>query len=256
MQRREQMTFSERLYRARNPTGSCDHQLPLHAQPRDHTAHVFGLPRRPSRTSRPAQYPEQRKHYPDNFRGSHRLTLREDGAVRCTSCFLCATACPAQCIYIEAGESPDPHIEKYPGALRDRHSAMHLLRAVRRGMPLRRDQDGHLRASAHLGFRSQGLRRDQGAVDASLDACSPRRAATATWTRCSSGTSEQDAAVYDPQRPELKTTPTATRGQALRGGAGRAAIDRHDPPRAASVSRQAANSTDDASDYRPDAARA
>jgi NADH-quinone oxidoreductase subunit I len=27
---------------------------------------------------------------------------------------MCATACPAQCIYIEAGEYPDDPIEKYP----------------------------------------------------------------------------------------------------------------------------------------------
>ena len=78
-----------------------------------HTLHLFGVAM-DKRASVTTQYPEERKLYPEGYRGAHRLTVKPDGAVRCTACFLCATACPANCIFIEAGEHPDPHIEKFP----------------------------------------------------------------------------------------------------------------------------------------------
>jgi len=60
------------------------------------------------------RYPEEQKPVPKGYRGVHRLTARDDGTPRCTACYLCATVCPAKCIYIEAGEREDKSIEKFP----------------------------------------------------------------------------------------------------------------------------------------------
>jgi len=58
-------------------------------------------------------YPEEVKVLPPAMKLEHRLMQRPDGTVRCTACYCCATACPADCITIVAGEHPDPTIEKF-----------------------------------------------------------------------------------------------------------------------------------------------
>lgn len=76
-----------------------------------HTMHLFGLFKGKG-AAVTIQYPDQTRPYAPRLRTRHRLTQREDGSPRCVACMLCETVCPAKCIYIIAGEHPDPNIEK------------------------------------------------------------------------------------------------------------------------------------------------
>lgn len=49
-------------------------------------------------------YPEVKRQYADVYRGQHVLKLDENGAERCTSCGMCAVACPAEAIIMESAE--------------------------------------------------------------------------------------------------------------------------------------------------------
>lgn len=112
MKRKEDLTFLENLYVVEVMKGivvTSSHLL----------RNFFGLALKfaglkKDRVIATYQYPDELRAYPQRYRGSHRLTLKDDGSVKCTSCFLCATACPAKCIYIEPAAHFDSEIEKFP----------------------------------------------------------------------------------------------------------------------------------------------
>ncbi|MGD0618161.1 MAG: NADH-quinone oxidoreductase subunit NuoI [Bryobacteraceae bacterium] len=52
-------------------------------------------------------YPDAPPILQERFRGKHVLQRDENGLEKCVACYLCAAACPADCIYIEAAENTE-----------------------------------------------------------------------------------------------------------------------------------------------------
>jgi NADH-quinone oxidoreductase subunit I len=53
------------------------------------------------------EYPDGPPHFEGRYRGVHVLQRDANGLEKCVACFLCAAACPANCIYIEAAENTE-----------------------------------------------------------------------------------------------------------------------------------------------------
>lgn len=58
------------------------------------------------------EYPEVKPYLPPRYRGRIILSRDPDGEERCVGCYLCAVACPVDCIALQATE--DPHGRRYP----------------------------------------------------------------------------------------------------------------------------------------------
>ncbi len=58
------------------------------------------------------QYPEELPQLPARYRGRIILSRDPDGGERCVACYLCAAACPVDCIALQATE--DEYGRRYP----------------------------------------------------------------------------------------------------------------------------------------------